>query len=99
MINIKIKTTEEFEKEFKKLTKKNKALAEQIAKAIMKLKDKSKSWQTLILRPKRIQISACREMENNIRHRRRQKTDNSKINRTQRKDLYRFQLKNLQNLF
>jgi len=38
MINIKIKTTEEFEKEFKKLTKKNKALAEQIAKAYYEAK-------------------------------------------------------------
>ena len=47
MINIKIKTTEEFEKEFKKLTKKNKALAEQIAKAIMKLKDNPKAGKPL----------------------------------------------------
>jgi len=33
-----IKTTDEFEKRFEKLTKKNKALAEMFAKAILKLK-------------------------------------------------------------
>ncbi|WP_187286414.1 type II toxin-antitoxin system RelE family toxin [Archaeoglobus profundus] len=34
-----IKTTDEFEEQFKKLTRKNKALAEMFAKAILKLKE------------------------------------------------------------
>jgi len=34
-----IKTTDEFEKRFKKLTKENKVLAEMFAKAILKLKE------------------------------------------------------------
>ncbi len=35
----KIKTTDEFEKQFEKLTKKNRALAEMFARAILKLKE------------------------------------------------------------
>ena len=38
-MSYKIKTTDEFEERFEKLTKRNKALAEMFAKAILKLKD------------------------------------------------------------
>ena len=39
IMNYRLKTTDEFEEQFKKLTRKNKALAEMFAKAILKLKE------------------------------------------------------------
>ena len=42
-----IKTTDEFEERFEKLTKKNKALAELFAKAILKLKNNPYSGKPL----------------------------------------------------